>query len=89
MSGRIKYQLTILQSLDRAKSSLQLSRDLRLNFWQAGGLYSQLHQLEKNGLITSYYDEARPPERGFNRSRYYCLTRLGKSLLEESVQERK
>lgn len=43
--------------------------------------YYLLRKMESRGLITSYFDEKRLPERGGARRRFYALTTAGRELM--------
>ncbi|MFG6105308.1 PadR family transcriptional regulator [Leptothoe sp. EHU-05/26/07-4] len=72
---RQMYGLEIASSIEKATDGQKKI--------PVGSLYPILKRLEKKGLLQSEYGES-APERGGARRRYYSLTGLGRSVLEET-----
>ena len=50
-----------------------------------GLLYPMLHDLEKEDLISSYYDNYPDPVRGGARARYYKITEKGAAVFSDQI----
>ena len=70
------YGLGIIKAIEDATDGKR-----RVGF---GSLYPTLHQLEKRGLVKSNWGAETPKERSGARRRYYRITGLGKTAVNEA-----
>ena len=72
---RPMYGYEIIQELERRSQGYFTFKE--------GLLYPALHELEKNGLVTSDWQDTAQGR----RRRYYCLTDSGRAALAPAVEE--
>jgi PadR family transcriptional regulator PadR len=77
LSDKQLYGLEILEAMKATGRAIGI-----------GSLYPTLHNMQKKGLIESWWGEETPAERGHARRRYYTATEHGQCALAHTRHQR-